>query len=91
MRELTVINQNAQSKKHDQPLSIIEYSYLTLLDLSDVHDDYIEQFLVDTKMSLPYNVYLIIHYQPLKRVTHNFQRTTTRINCAKLGDISSTR
>ncbi|CAF1443128.1 unnamed protein product [Rotaria sordida] len=91
MKELTVINQKPQNKKqyenfknYDQTLSIIKYPHLTLLNLDCVHDDYIEQFLFDTKMSLSNNLYLIIDYQSLARVTHNFQRNITRINCAKL-------
>ncbi|CAF1257435.1 unnamed protein product [Rotaria sordida] len=91
MKELTVINQKPQNKKqcqnfknYDQILSIIKYPHLTLLNLDCVHDDYIEQFLFDTKMCLSNNLYLIIDYQSLARVTHNFQRNITRINCAKL-------
>ncbi|CAF1319175.1 unnamed protein product [Rotaria sordida] len=91
MKELTVINQKPQNKKqcenfknYDQTLSIIKYPHLILLNLDCVHDDYIEQFLFDTKMSLSNTLYLIIDYQSLARVTHNFQRNITRINCAKL-------
>jgi hypothetical protein len=91
MEKLTVINQKAQinkqcikSKYDNQDLSIIEYPHLTSLFLTEVHDDYVEQFLVDTKTCLPNNVFLFVVYRSLERVTQNFQREATRINCAKL-------
>ena len=88
MKELTVINAKPQKNKlyrksnnDNQDLSIIKYPQLTVLDLCEAHDDYVEQFLVDTKMCLPY---LLVDYEAMKRVTENFTRNTTRINCAKL-------
>ncbi|CAF3327609.1 unnamed protein product [Rotaria sp. Silwood2] len=92
MKKLTLINEkpknNKQSRKLDddnnQHLSIIEYPYLFELDLVDAHDDYIEQFLVDTKTCLPNGVYLSVDYQALNRVTQEFTRNTTRLNCIKL-------
>ncbi len=91
MRNLTVRNTKPQKNKSDRKsnnnnrdLSIIKYFHLTLLDLQGVHDDYIEQFLVDTKMYLPNNVHLLACYQFLEKVTHNFQRDATRINCEKV-------
>jgi hypothetical protein len=91
MKKLTVINQKPQNKRrceqlnnHDQTVPIIQCPRITLLDLYRVHDDYIEQFLVDTNTCLPDTIYLIINYKSLERVTHNFTRNSTRINCAKL-------
>jgi hypothetical protein len=68
----------------NQTLSIIKYPNLTRLDLTRSHDDYIEQFLLDTKMSLPNNLHFYVEYQSLERVTYNFTRYTTRNNSAKL-------
>ncbi len=91
LKDLTIINQMLQydkqcikSKNHNQDLSIIRYPHLIRLRFTTAHDDYVEQFLVNTKMSLPNNVYLSVYYQSLKRVTHSFTRNTTRINGAKL-------
>jgi hypothetical protein len=91
MKELTVINQKPQSKRRceqfnnqDQILPIIQCPRITLLDLCRVHDDYIEQFLVNTKMCLPNTIFLAVNYESLERVTHNFKRNSTRINCTKL-------
>ncbi|CAF3693730.1 unnamed protein product [Rotaria sp. Silwood1] len=78
-----------ESQNDNQDFSIINYPYLTILTLYDAHDDYIEEFLVDTKICLPNNVvHLNIYYKQLKRVTHNFTRDTTRINCAKLNSLN---
>jgi hypothetical protein len=76
-----------KSKNANQDLSIIEYPHLIQLDLTKAHEDYVEQFLMDNKMCLPNNVHLFIDYGSLQRVTHNFTKDTTRINCAKLGYI----
>ncbi|CAF3982361.1 unnamed protein product [Rotaria sp. Silwood1] len=92
MKKLTLINEKPQNDKqsrklddNNQNLSIIEYPHLSHLDLVDAHDDYVEQFLVDTNTCLPNNVFLNVDYQILKRVTQDFTRKTTRTNCRKLG------
>ncbi|CAF3477139.1 unnamed protein product [Rotaria socialis] len=92
---LTIKNSKAQnnklcreSKNGNQDLSIIKYPHLTSLSLNEAHDDYIEEFLVDTRTCLPNNsVHLNIFFRQLKRMTHNFTRDVTRINCAKLVSI----
>ncbi|CAF4241491.1 unnamed protein product [Rotaria magnacalcarata] len=86
VKKLTLINDKRSRKLDDnnQHLSIIEYPHLSVLDLVEAHDDYIEQFLVDTKTCLPNSVYLAVYYQVLKRVTQHFTRNETRINCKKL-------
>ncbi|CAF3465394.1 unnamed protein product [Rotaria sp. Silwood1] len=76
--------QNRKLKNNNQDLLIIEYPYLKWLGFDEAHDDYVEQFLLDTKTCLPSNVDLLIDYKPLKRVTHNFRRKTTQNNCAKV-------
>ncbi|CAF3375804.1 unnamed protein product, partial [Rotaria sp. Silwood2] len=94
MKELTVINVKPQknklyrkSKNDNQDLSTIKYPHLTSLNLVQVHDDYLEQFLVDTEMCLPNHVHLSVNYEAMKRVTENFTRNTIRINCAKLASL----
>ncbi|CAF3386843.1 unnamed protein product [Rotaria sp. Silwood1] len=91
MKKLTLINMKSQNGKRckkseddNQDLSIVEYPHLTKLDLIEAHEDYIEQFLIDTKTCLSNNVYLAVLYQPLRRVTEKFTRNATRINCEKL-------
>ncbi|CAF2772768.1 unnamed protein product [Rotaria sp. Silwood2] len=60
MKKLTLINDKRSRKLHDnnEHLSIIKYPHLSQLDLSEAQDDYIEQFLVDTKTCLPNSFYL---------------------------------
>ncbi|CAF1372803.1 unnamed protein product [Rotaria magnacalcarata] len=91
MKELTVINAKPQknklyrkSKNDNQDLSIIKYPHLIRLNLFQAHDDYVEQFLVDTDMCLPNHVHLSVNYEVMKMVTENFTRNATRINCEKL-------
>ncbi|CAF1432737.1 unnamed protein product [Rotaria sordida] len=92
MEKLTLINMKPQinkfyqqSKNDHQHLSIvIKYSHLTDLNLTKIDEDYPEQFLLDTKMSLPNGIFLQTDYQLLNSVTHNFTRNETRQNCAKL-------
>ena len=91
MERLTVMNMRPQNDKrrrkakdYKQYLSIIECPLLIQLNLDEAHDDYVEQFLLDTKTSLPNNLCLCVKYESLKRVTHNFKRDATKINCTKL-------
>ncbi|CAF3876280.1 unnamed protein product [Rotaria sordida] len=98
MRKLTVINMKPQNdkqcrklKNNNNNLLVIEYFHLTYLNLDQAHDDYVEQFLLDTKMSLPINVELHTMYKSLKTVTHNFKRNATQINCSKVNYICTDR
>ncbi|CAF1393716.1 unnamed protein product [Rotaria sordida] len=91
MRKLTVNNDKPQKNKFDEQskddnrhLSIIQYPYLTHLDLDFAHEDYVEQFLLDTKTCLPTRFKLEVDYQSIDKVTHNFTRDATQINCVKL-------
>jgi hypothetical protein len=87
LKNLSVINQTPQKQKlnnNNEHLSIIEYLHLTKLCLIGTHDDYVDQFLVDTKTCLPKNIMLSIDYDSLKRVTNNFTRDATRVNCCKI-------
>ncbi|CAF4085368.1 unnamed protein product, partial [Rotaria sordida] len=62
MKKLSLNNSKPQNNKlcresqdDNQDFSIINYPYLTTLTLYDAHDDYIEEFQVDTKICLPNN------------------------------------
>ncbi|CAF1644497.1 unnamed protein product [Rotaria socialis] len=90
MKELTINNRKAQNNKQlmklnndNQIMSIIEYRYLTRLNIINTHDDYVELFLFDTKISLPNNLHLCADYQSLKRVTYDFTRDITRNHSSK--------
>jgi len=94
MEELSVINRTAQNRKQfyqsnsDNPnLSLIEYTSLCELSISKVHDDYMEEFLLDTKTYLQNNLILFVNYESLQRVTNNFTRDATRTNCGKISKL----
>ncbi|CAF3242981.1 unnamed protein product [Rotaria socialis] len=76
VKALTLVNmkpQNGKQTDDNQNLPIIEYAHLTTLDLTKSHLDYIEQFLLDTKTTLPSNVHLSVVYQALRKVTQNLK------------------
>ncbi|CAF2177007.1 unnamed protein product [Rotaria magnacalcarata] len=90
LQKLSLINRNQlfkQSNHENENLSIIKYLYLIHLNLIKIHEDYLEQFLLKTKMSLPNSIFLLTDYQLLKNVIHNITKNETRNNCAKLIDI----
>ncbi|CAF3914734.1 unnamed protein product [Rotaria sp. Silwood1] len=94
MEQLSMANYKSQNHKQsyesnndNRNLSLIEYSFLGELVILNAHDDYIEQFLCNTKTHLQNNVLLHIKYESLQRVTHNFTREDTRINCAKINEL----
>ncbi|CAF3630961.1 unnamed protein product [Rotaria socialis] len=91
MKKLKLVNLKPQNNKQcrkpehdDRDCSIVKYPHLNNLDLFEVHANYIEQFLMDTKTCLPYRVVLVTNHQLLENVTHNFKSDTTRINCSKI-------
>ncbi|CAF3368229.1 unnamed protein product [Rotaria sp. Silwood1] len=94
MEKLSLINYQSQKHKQSYELindnynsTIVKYNYLITLDIEKVHDDYIEEFLFNTKTYFHDNILIYINYKSLERVTHNFTRDVTRINCAKINKI----
>ncbi|CAF4338237.1 unnamed protein product, partial [Adineta steineri] len=70
-------------KKFNETSSIITYPHLAELVLSDVHIDYVEQFLFSFNTCLPCLNSLHVQYEHLTIITENFTRDATRMNCAK--------
>jgi hypothetical protein len=94
LRTLSIDNVSPQNHKQYQHLNkdhcslpVIKYTHLTLLCFHVVHEDYIEQFLIDTKTCLSNYISLRVYYPSLEKVTNNFTRDTTPINCAKVNYI----
>ncbi|CAF4481158.1 unnamed protein product, partial [Rotaria sp. Silwood2] len=90
MEKLSIDNRYAQNQKESYKLmndksnlSIVKYYSLIELQIDRVHDDYFEEFLSNTKTYFQNNIRLVSHYEALQRVTHNFTRDDTRINCTK--------
>ena len=70
LKWLTVSNREPQNDKEDRDLNdnkrhfpIIEYPHLILLHLLKIHDDYVEQFLLNTKTSFSNSIRLITSYR----------------------------
>ncbi len=74
--ELRLLNREPQ-KNDKQQCSIIEYPYLTKLGIVQSHENYVEQFLNNNKMYLSNNIYFLVEYDFLQRVTDNFTSDTT--------------
>jgi hypothetical protein len=94
LKMLSLSNKQPQNDKQYQKsnidnenLSIIEYSHLLLLNLINVYDDYVVQFLDDKKTYLPSIFRLAIDSESLKRVIHNFTTDTMRVNCDKIKEL----
>ena len=87
-RKLTIDNLKAQNEKSspcdNEGFPIIEYLSMTELCLFNAHDDYIEQFLLNSKSFIPNYFSISIHYHSLERVTNYFIRDETRMNSAKI-------
>lgn len=66
---------------------MIEYPSFTLLYLREIHDDYAEQFPLDSKTFLSSSICLMIDYGALQRIAPHFTRDATRINSTKINDI----
>ena len=64
--------------------SIVEYPYLSSLDIESANSYYAEHFLNETKTHLPGLTELKIRYEDLEMVTKNFTRNETRRNCTKV-------
>lgn len=91
MKGLCVENRTPQQEKQDhqllnenQRLPVITFPSLRRLALLCVHDDYLEQFLLETKTYFLTDLELSCKERQLKRVTDNFTREQTKANHAKV-------
>ncbi|CAM4904474.1 unnamed protein product [Rotaria socialis] len=87
LNELIVSNCKAQNQKlndDSESFAIIKYSHLTILRLINIHDDYAEEFLLDIKTCFSNFIFLVMDYDKLQRITRNFTRDATRVNCTKV-------
>ncbi|CAF1467683.1 unnamed protein product [Rotaria magnacalcarata] len=83
-------NQNESSKLMNDKsnLSIAKYYNLIELHIDRAHDDYVDEFLCNTKTYFQNNILLDIDYEVLQKVTNDFRRDDTRINCTKVNELS---
>jgi hypothetical protein len=75
------------SSDNCQLYSTIEYPHLTTLDLCYAHEEYVEQFLNETKTYMPCLTKLSAKVRDLVVVTKHFTRKETQRNCAKVETI----
>ncbi|CAF1367885.1 unnamed protein product [Rotaria sp. Silwood1] len=91
MGRLTLFNYCSQNVKQsidiNQNFEIIRYYHLIELDIRQCHDDYTEEFLLHTKTYLHNSISLDIDLESLARITQNFTRNETRINCSKVNEL----
>jgi len=87
VKGLSIDNHQSQMNNNQQ-WSIIQYSHLTEVDLTSAHEDYVEQFLNNTKTYLLYDICLHTNYDRLKTVTNNFTRDSTKFNCQKIRNLA---
>ncbi|CAF1121085.1 unnamed protein product [Adineta steineri] len=83
VKNLTISNLKPQKNKQHSS-TLISFPHLNLLNLVHAHDDYAQQFLVDTNTHLPCLLDLCITYESLEIVTNNFTNDATRLYCSKL-------
>jgi hypothetical protein len=69
------LDNHEQQQNDNQQCSIIKYYHLI-----DTHENYVEQFLNDTKMCVLNNVHVRVTYNCLQNVTNDFTRDATRVN-----------
>ncbi|CAF3386043.1 unnamed protein product, partial [Rotaria sp. Silwood2] len=89
LKNLNIMNLVPQNNwyfnnNNNHSYTIIEYPHLVSLDITFVHTDYIEQFLMETKTYLPRLNELKVCYAGLDIVTENFTRDVTRRNCTNI-------
>ncbi len=60
------------------------FLHLIKVNLGNAYEDYLEELLNHTKISLLNNIYLRVCYRSLRKVTYDFTRDVTRNNCSKI-------
>ena len=65
---------------------IVEFSHLAVLYFGDIHLDYLEEFFLDSNISMPCLTKMRINYQDLVTVTKSFTRNETRAISSKVKD-----
>jgi hypothetical protein len=86
IEKLTIINQKRQ-QRYKSFSKLTEYSHLIDLNLVNVNDHYLEEFLCDTKTFFRQTIRLHVIAQTLLRVTKRLTRKDTRRNCAKIDNL----
>ncbi|CAF1430375.1 unnamed protein product [Rotaria sordida] len=84
LQQLSIYNDNSQKNKQHHLSTLITFSYLYKLNLFCAHHNYAIQFLSENNTRLPCLTNLIIMYETLRTITHDFTNDVTRRNCTKI-------
>jgi len=87
IKKLSLHNYSAHENNHVQWL-VIKYHHLVEIDFINIHEDYVDEFLNNTKASLADNVHLRVCYDSLEKQTNTFKRYAKRMNCSKIGRLT---
>ena len=79
--------ESSQSTNDDRNHSIIKYNSLIDVHIVNGHDDYLEEFLLNSRTDFQNDIRLDVDYETLQRVTNNFTRHDTRINSRKINQL----
>ncbi|CAF4923557.1 unnamed protein product [Rotaria sp. Silwood1] len=88
LKPQTSISSNLSSNDNQLHSTIIEFPYLTSLNLLSAHYDYVDQFLNDKKARLPCLTKLAVSDDKLRIVTKEFTNERTRLNCMKVKQLN---
>ena len=83
LKQLTIRNGEAQQHKQDSS-TLIRFSHLVSLNLSDAHTHYTEQLLLTKNTHLPCLSDLFIRYESLTILTNYFSIDRMCLNCTQL-------
>jgi len=84
LEQLIILNDKPQNNEQRHSSTSITFNHLLTLDIFNVHNDYVIQFLSDKVTRLPCLKNLVIEYKTLARMTNYFTNDTTCLNCAQI-------
>ena len=84
LQTLTIYNYKQPENEQHSLSTLITFNHLFELNISEVHSDYVIQFLSDKKTCVPRLTNLIVPYKRLVAATNDFTNEATRLNCASI-------
>jgi hypothetical protein len=84
LQQLIILNDEPQNNEQRHSSTSITFNHLLTLDIFNVHNNNVIQFLSDKITRLPCLTNLVIECEKLTRMTNYFTNDTTRLNCAQI-------
>ncbi|CAF1619076.1 unnamed protein product, partial [Rotaria magnacalcarata] len=78
------INERRRKSKNDVDENLLIPIILLNSFFFQAHEDYLEESLLNTKTCFVNNAYLFADRELLEKVTDNFTRDASRLNCSKI-------